>query len=246
MSVVIRVESLIKNFPGVRAVDGVTFKTEDGQVFGLLGPNGAGKTTTIRLILSILKPDSGRIFVGDVDVLKDGAKARSMIGAVLEDNGLYDRLTAFENVAIFGEMYGLDRTTLKERIERLFELLELKDVRNKKAGSFSKGMKQKVAVARALVADPPVLILDEPTSGLDVLTKRTILDLMKEEKKRGKSILYSTHIMSEAEEICDVIAIIHHGRIRAIGALQELHKQTGKEKLEDIFIEIVREPYEPS
>ena len=246
MSVVIRVESLIKNFPGVRAVDGVTFKTEDGQVFGLLGPNGAGKTTTIRLILSILKPDSGRIFVGDVDVLKDGAKARSMIGAVLEDNGLYDRLTAFENVAIFGEMYGLDRTTLKERIDRLFELLELEDVRNKKAGSFSKGMKQKVAVARALVADPPVLILDEPTSGLDVLTKRTILDLMKEEKKRGKSILYSTHIMSEAEEICDVIAIIHHGCIRAIGTLQELRKQTGKEKLEDIFIEIVREPYEPS
>ena len=242
----IRVESLIKTFPGVRAVDGVTFKTEDGQVFGLLGPNGAGKTTTIRLILSILKPDSGRIFVGDVDVLKDGAKARSMIGAVLEDNGLYDRLTAFENVAIFGEMYGLDRTTLKERIDRLFELLELKDIRNKKAGSFSKGMKQKVAVARALVADPPVLILDEPTSGLDVLTKRTILDLMKEEKKRGKNILYSTHIMSEAEEICDVIAIIHHGCIRAIGTLQELRKQTGKEKLEDIFIEIVREPYEPS
>ncbi len=240
----IKVEELAKTFPGVKAVDGVSFETRPGEVFGLLGPNGAGKTTTIRLILSILKPDSGRIFVDGIDAVANGKEARKKIGAVLEDNGIYDRLTGYENVSIFGELHGVRGSELKRRIDEIFETLELTEAARRKAGTFSKGMKQKIAVARALVADPPILILDEPTSGLDVLTKRTILDLMKKEKAKGKSILYSTHIMSEAEEICDRIAIIHKGRIRAIGTLEELRRTTGKEKLEEIFITIVKESYE--
>jgi len=236
----IEVENLSKKFPGVLAVDGISFRVNQGEVFGLLGPNGAGKTTTLRMVLSILAPSSGRIRVDGIDVQTAPLQARARIGCVLEDNGVYDRMTAEENVAFFGQLYGLDRQRLSSRIEELFGVLEMKEFARRRAGTFSKGMKQKVAVARALVADPPVLIMDEPTAGLDVPTQRLILDLLKGYRRQGKTILYSTHIMSEAEDICDRVAIIDRGRIRAIGTLPELKEQTRRAHLEDVFLQLVR------
>jgi sodium transport system ATP-binding protein len=237
----IQVTDLTKQFPKVLALDHVSFETKTGEVFGLLGPNGAGKTTTIRLILSILKPTAGKIFIDGVDVTKDPERVRSKIGAVLEDNGVYDRLTARENVEFFGKLNGMASARLKERIDELFRLFEMEEFANRRAGTFSKGMKQKVAVARALVADPPILILDEPTAGLDVITKRSIIDFVKKEKARGKCILYSTHIMSEAEEICDRVGIIHHGRLRAVGTIPTLKSKVHRDKLEDVFMTLVQE-----
>ncbi len=236
----IKVEGLTKKFPTVLALDHISFECRDGEVFGLLGPNGAGKTTTIRSILSILTPTEGRIEVDGVDVATKPEYVKERIGAVLEDNGIYDRLTAYENVAFFGELKGMKKTRLQERIESLFALLEMEEYASTRAGTFSKGMKQKVAVARALVSDPPVLVLDEPTAGLDVLTKRVVLKFVKLQRESGKCVLYSTHIMSEAEEVCDKIAIIHKGRIRAIGSVDDLRKMTGKGRLEDAFVELVK------
>ena len=236
----IRAEGLTKRFPTVVAVDHIDFVCRQGEVFALLGPNGAGKTTTIRLILSILTPTEGRITVNGVDLGENPAGARKQMGAVLEENGLYDRLTAWENVSFFGELYGMEKNSLRQRIEELFALLEIEEFAHRRAGGLSKGMKQKVAVARALVADPPVLLLDEPTAGLDVLTQKTILELIKRERDRGKCILYSTHIMSEAEQVSDRVAVIHQGRIRALGTPEELKQKTGKAGLEDAFIEVVQ------
>jgi len=240
----IKTEDLTKRFSKVLALDHISFNAQPGEVFGLLGPNGAGKTTTIRLILSIIPPTEGRIWVDGIDVIREPDRARARIGAVLEENGVYDRLTALENVEFFGRLYGLSKEVLKERIERLFSLLEMEEFAHRKSGTLSKGMKQKIALARALIADSPILLLDEPTAGLDVPTKRIIINLIKKEKEKGKCILYSTHIMSEAEEVCDRIAIIHKGRIRGIGTLRELRDKTGKEKLEDVFLSLVGKEWE--
>jgi|GEM_PF-1369700 len=237
----IRVDGLTKKFATVTAVDHINFSCHQGEVFAFLGPNGAGKTTTIRLILAILTPTEGRITVNGIDVRENPESARRQMGAVLEENGLYDRLTAWENVSFFGELYGMEKNRLRQRIEELFALLGIEEFAYRRAGGLSKGTKQKVAVARALVADPPVLLLDEPTAGLDVLTQKTILSLIKTERDRGKCIIYSTHIMSEAEQASDRIAIIHHGRIRALGTPEELKQKTGKAGLEDVFLEVVRE-----
>jgi sodium transport system ATP-binding protein len=151
----IEIQALSKQFPGVLAVDNITFTTNKGEVFGLLGPNGAGKTTTLRMILSILEPTSGRIMVEGINVQENALVARARIGCVLEDNGIYDRMSAEENVAFFGQLYGLDKATIRERTEKLFAALEMKDFARRRAGTFSKGMKQKVAIARALISDGP-------------------------------------------------------------------------------------------
>ena len=237
----IDVRDLTKKFPGVLAVDRISFTTASGEVFGLLGPNGAGKTTTLRMILSILKPTSGDILVDGISVSQDPLAVRQRIGSVLEDNGIYDRFSAEENVALFGEFYGMTRAAIEQRTGELFRQLEMEEFAKRRAGTLSKGMKQKIAIARALIADPPVLIMDEPTSGLDVPTQRMILDLLKTARSRGKSILYSTHIMSEAEELCDRVAIIDHGRIRAIGTPASLKAQTSEANLGDVFMRLLAE-----
>ena len=235
----IDVRDLTKKFPGVLAVDRVSFTTASGEVFGLLGPNGAGKTTTLRMILSILEPTSGDVLVDGINVRQNPLAVRRRIGSVLEDNGVYDRFTACENVALFGEFYGMTRAAIEQRTAELFRRLEMDEFANRRAGTFSKGMKQKTAIARALIADPPVLIMDEPTAGLDVPTQRMILDLLKQARRQGKTILYSTHIMSEAEELCDRVAIIDHGRIRAIGTTASLKEQTSQASLGDVFMRLV-------
>ncbi|MEO0108870.1 MAG: ABC transporter ATP-binding protein [candidate division WOR-3 bacterium] len=235
----IEVRDLTKRFPSVLAVDRVSFSTGRGEVFGLLGPNGAGKTTTLRMILSILTPTSGRILIDGIDVSINPLQARNRIGSVLEDNGVYDRFTALENVLFFGRLYGLGEEEVRARASQLFATLDMTDFALRRAGTFSKGMKQKTAIARALIADPPVLVMDEPTAGLDVPTQRVILDLLKAHRGQGKTILYSTHIMSEAEELCDRVAIIDQGRLRAVGTLAELRQQTEQRSLADVFMKLV-------
>lgn len=239
----IRVENLTKRFPKVLAVDNLSFECREGEVFGLLGPNGAGKTTTIRMILGILEPTDGRVFIDGNQIDRDSVETRMRIGAVLEENGVYDRLTAEENVLIFAEYHGIPKIKANKKLEDLFTLLEMNEFRKRLGKEFSRGMRQKVAVARALISDPSILILDEPTEGLDVPTRRAILDMIKKERDSGKCILYSTHVMSEAEEVCDRIGIIYQGKLHYIGPLEELKKSTNAQTLEEAFLRVVKESF---
>jgi sodium transport system ATP-binding protein len=235
----IRVVDLVKDFGKVRALDGISFSCEEGEVFGLLGPNGAGKTTTIRLILGILSPTSGEVFIDGKRIWDDPFGMRKRVGALLEENGIYDRLTARENIELFAKFYGLSKEDTERKIEELSELLDMSNFLDRQGKEFSKGMRQKVALARALVSDPHILILDEPTEGLDVPTRRTILDLIKREKEKGRCILYSTHVMSEAQEVCDRLGILYEGRLHFVGTIGDILKNTDSSSLEEAFLKVV-------
>jgi len=225
----------------IRAVDGVGFHCEPGRIFGLLGINGAGKTTCLRLLASILRPTSGTASVNGFDIVNEPEKVRASIGFLSTATALYGRLTAGEVVEYFGRLHGLDDGALRPRMDALFLALQMNEFRDRRCDKLSTGMKQKTSIARTLVHDPPVMIFDEPTLGLDVLTARTVLGFIRECGQRGKTVIFSTHVMSEAEKLCDAIAIIHGGRILAEGTLAQLRERTGLERLEDIFIKIVEE-----
>jgi sodium transport system ATP-binding protein len=223
----------------IRAVDGVSFRCQPGQVFGLLGVNGAGKTTCLRLLGTILQPSSGTASVAGFDLLREPARVRASIGFLSTATALYGRLTAQEMVEYFGRLHGLAEAVLKERIESLFSTLDMNEFRHRRCEQLSSGMKQKVSIARTLVHDPPVMIFDEPTHGLDVLTARTVVHFIRDCRARGKTVIFSTHTMREAEKLCDTIAIIHQGRIMAEGTLGQLRAQTGAQDLEDVFVSVV-------
>jgi len=225
----------------IRAVDGISFSCRPGQVFGLLGVNGAGKTTCLRILGTILQPSSGTASVGGFDVLSEPEKVRANIGFLSAATALYARLTAQETVEYFGRLHGLLESTLQARIDRLFATLDMNEFRHRRCDQLSSGMKQKVSIARTLVHDPPVMIFDEPTHGLDVLTARSVVGFIRDCRARGKTVIFSTHIMREAEKLCDTIAIIHNGRIMAEGTLEELRERTGAQDLDDIFIQLVEE-----
>jgi sodium transport system ATP-binding protein len=225
----------------IRAVDGVDFRCEPGRIFGLLGVNGAGKTTCLRMLATILRPTSGAATVQGFDIASESEKVRASIGFLSTATALYGRLTAFEMVEYFGRLHGLEDSTLHQRIDALFQTLGMNEFRDRRCDKLSTGMKQKTSIARTLVHDPPVMIFDEPTLGLDVLTARTVLGFIRDCGQRGKTVIFSTHVMSEAEKLCDTIGIIHGGRILAHGSLAELRQQTGVERLEDIFIKVVEE-----
>jgi sodium transport system ATP-binding protein len=225
----------------IRAVDAVDFRCEPGRIFGLLGVNGAGKTTCLRLLATILSPTSGTADVNGFDIVAAPEKVRASIGFLSTATALYGRLTAFELVQYFGRLHGLADSALRPRIDALFQALAMNEFRDRRCDKLSTGMKQKTSIARTLVHDPPVMIFDEPTLGLDVLTARTVLGFIRECGQRGKTVIFSTHVMSEAEKLCDTIAIIHGGRILAEGALAQLRERTGLGSLEDIFIKIVEE-----
>jgi sodium transport system ATP-binding protein len=240
----IRVEGLVKVFPGhgaedVRAVDGVSFECRAGEVFGLLGLNGAGKTTTLRMLSTVLEPTSGTASVAGHDIRTDAQEVRRSIGFLSGSTGLYHRLTAEETLRFFGEFHGLSGSALDERVEAVIAAFGIDAYRGKRCEKLSTGMKQKVNIARAVVHDPPVLILDEPTAGLDVLAAQATLEFVETRRDRGQCILFSTHIMSEVERLCDRIAIIHEGTLRAMGTLPELRADTGEHYLEDVFRRIV-------
>ena len=223
----------------IRAVDGVSFRCQPGQIYGLLGANGAGKTTTLRVLATILEPTEGTAIVAGYDVVEEPEKVRAHVGFLSTATALYPRLTAQEMVEYFGRLNGLDEATLKRRIDEIFARLEMDDFRDRRCDKLSTGMKQKVSIARTLVHDPPVMIFDEPTLGLDVMTARTIVAFIRECRGRGKTVIFSTHVMSEVEKLCDTIGIIHGGKLLAEGTLAGLRQKYAEQDLEEIFVQVV-------
>jgi sodium transport system ATP-binding protein len=224
----------------LRAVQDVNFRCSPGQIYGLLGANGAGKTTTLRMLATILAPSEGGATVAGFDVETQPEQVRRNIGFLSTATALYARLTAEEMVQYFGRLHGLDEAVLRRRIDEIFERLGMNEFRRRRCDALSTGMKQKVSIARTLVHDPPVMIFDEPTAGLDVMAARTILDFIRECRDRGKTVVFSTHVMSEAEKLCDIIGIIHKGRLLIEGALSALRVRYAREDLEDIFMAVVQ------
>ncbi len=237
----IDVEGLAKHFNGVRAVDGVTFAAREGEVLGLLGPNGAGKTTTLRLLATVLRPTAGSAKVGGYDLLTDPAAVRATLGVLPEYWGLYGRLTPREHLRYFGRLHGLAGESLEKRIEEVVALLEIEEYADRRCEPFSKGMKQKVALGRALIHNPHHLLLDEPTAGLDVMSVRCVRDLIARFRDEGRCLVLSTHILGEAERLCTRLAIIQRGRIIACGSPEELVRQTGEASLEGAFVQLLGE-----
>jgi sodium transport system ATP-binding protein len=241
---VIQVEHLSKSFLDyqrgwVAAVNDVSFECHPGAIFGLLGPNGAGKTTTLRILSTVLKPTSGCAIVAGHDVSAEPEKVRAKIGYMSASTGIYDRMTAWELVEYFGQLYGLSRERLAERMESIFDWLKMNDFRDVLGSKMSTGMKQKVSIARTIVHDPPVLIFDEPTSGLDVLVARAVLQKILELRDMGKTIVFSTHSMHEVEKLCSRVAIIYKGRVQVEGAPDDLLRRFDQPDLEELFFYLV-------
>jgi sodium transport system ATP-binding protein len=221
----------------VVAVDGIGFSCRAGQVFGLLGPNGAGKTTTLRILATLLSPESGSARVAGHDVVAAPEAVRASIGYLSASTGLYGRLSARELLDHFARLQGVPEP--RARVEHLLDRFDIRRFADTRCDRLSTGMKQKVNIARAVVHDPPVVILDEPTSGLDVVVAQVVLRFVEEARDAGRCVLYSTHIMSEAERLCDRIAIVHQGSVRAEGSLPELQERFGERYLERIFLHAV-------
>jgi len=236
----IQVRGLSKTFSGARvAVDGVSFDVQAGEVFGLLGPNGAGKTTTLRMLATLLKPSGGTATLNGFEIAREPEKVREQIGFLSGDMGLYGRLTPIEILDFFGKLNGMDEARRKNRIQFLLNSFDMQSFANVRTDKLSTGMKQKTAIARTMLNEPPVLILDEPTSGLDVPTARAIETAIMEAKKAGKSVLYSTHVMEEAEYLCDRIGVISGGKLKMTGTMEELRAATGKQRLREIFLDLL-------
>jgi sodium transport system ATP-binding protein len=240
----IHVHGLTKHYTDLRrgsivAVGGISFHARPGQVYGLLGPNGAGKTTALRVLSTVLRPSGGTATINGFDVLTQAAEVRRRIGFMSANTAVYDRMTGWEMVEYFGRLHGMVGDVLASRMEALFERLKMNDTRDVLGAKMSTGMKQKVSVARAVVHDPPVLIFDEATAGLDVLVARALLNTVAELRDHGKCILFSTHIMREAERLCDRLAIMHRGEILAEGTLEELRDRHHERDLEELFFQLI-------
>lgn len=223
----------------VRAVDGVTFACQPGEVFGLLGANGAGKTTTLRVLSTVLKPTDGEASIMGHDVVAEPEAARESIGFYSASTALYPRLTARETLTFFARINHYPEARIEERVEALVDRFGIEEYVNARVEKLSSGMKQKVSIARTIAHDPPVLIFDEPTVGLDVLNALEMVKMIRELRNEGKTIIFSSHIMSEVEKLCDRIAIIHRGNLLALGTLESMREETGHHYLEDIFVDHV-------
>jgi sodium transport system ATP-binding protein len=233
----VRVERLEKTLGANKVLRGISFEALAGEIFGLLGPNGAGKTTTLRIICTLLAPDAGAVEVLGFGTRKAPEEVRRRIGVVTADIGVYPRLTARENIAYFAELSGVLDGDLARKVNGVIERLDMGSFAKQRAETLSSGQKQKVAIARAIVHDPPVLMFDEPTSNLDVLASKEIREFMVESKGRGKCVIFSTHVMHDAERLCDRVTILHQGLVVASGPTAEVR---GKHRdLEDSFLEIV-------
>jgi sodium transport system ATP-binding protein len=232
-----------KNRRTIRAVDHVNFACRPGQIYGLLGANGAGKTTTLRMLATILEPTDGTAVVCGHDVIAEPEKVRAKVGFLSTATALYPRLTAQEMVEYFGRLNGLDESTLKKRLDAIFDRLDMNSFRDRRCDKLSTGMKQKTSIARTLVHDPPVMIFDEPTLGLDIMTARTITAFIRECRNNGKTVIFSTHIMSEVEKLCDTIGIIQSGKLLTEGTLAQLRAKHAEQDLEEIFVKVVAPHY---
>ena len=239
-------EHLRKTFPGrgkdknrVIAVDDVGFIARDGEITGLLGPNGAGKTTTLRMLYTLMSPETGRVLVDDVDVAHDPERVRRSLGVLPDARGVYKRLTARENIDYFGRLHGMPPQAIAERTARLAAALQMDDFLDRSTEGFSQGQRTKTAIARALIHDPKNVILDEPTNGLDVMTTRGLRGFLHELRAEGRCVIFSSHIMQEVAALCDRIVIIAQGRVTAQGTPDELRAITGEANLEDAFVKLI-------
>jgi sodium transport system ATP-binding protein len=233
----VTVDRLEKTLGKNRVLRGISFEAESGEIFGLLGPNGAGKTTTLRIICTLLAPDAGSVAVLGFDTRKAPEEIRLRVGVVTAEIGVYARLSARENIAYFAELSGVLDGELNRRVDAVIERLDMGSFANQRAESLSSGQKQKVAIARAIVHDPEILMFDEPTSNLDVLASREIRDFMVESRERGKCVIFSTHVLHDAERLCDRVTILHQGTVVASGTTAEV--RGSHRDLEDAFLELV-------
>ena len=235
----IEVRNLHKAFGTVKAVDGVSFRANDGQITGLLGPNGAGKTTSLRMLYTLMKPDAGQVLVDGIDANMDPTGVRRRLGVLPDSRGLYKRLSSRENIRYFGRLHGLDDALIAQRTEALATALEMGDIIDRRTEGFSQGQRVKTAIARALVHDPRNVILDEPTNGLDVMATRAMRRFLHQLRDEGRCVLFSSHIMQEVAALCDRIVIIARGQVVAEGTPDELREQTGESNLEDAFVKAI-------
>jgi sodium transport system ATP-binding protein len=233
---VIQLSAVRKSFGDVHALRGVSFRAENGKITGLLGPNGAGKTTALRILYTVLQQDEGRATVDGFDTLDDPREVQRRIGVLPDAHGLYPRLTSRENIRYFGQLHGLSDPELETNTDELIELLDMKDIADRRTEGFSTGQRVKVAIARALVQKPKNVLLDEPTSGLDVPSTRAMRDFIRRLRDGGASVLFSSHIMQEVSALCDHIVVMSHGRVVLSGTSEELKTATGKTNLEDAFV----------
>jgi sodium transport system ATP-binding protein len=232
----IKVQNLHKSFGTIAAVQDVSFEAQDGRITGLLGPNGAGKTTTLRILYTILKPDSGRALVDGHDTLTDPAAVQRRIGVLPDNRGLYARLTPREHIRYFGRLHGMRGAELERQIDYLVKLLDMQEIADRRTEGFSQGQRVKVAIGRALVHRPQNIMLDEPTNGLDVMSTRALRTFIRRLRDEGKCVLFSSHIMQEVSALCDTIVVIARGQVTAAGTPDELRQATGQANLEDAFV----------
>jgi len=240
----VRTEGLRKVFvDGKRgeiiAVENATFEAQEGQILGLLGKNGAGKSTLLRMLSTVLTPTSGRAWINGIDILENPSKVRQNLGFMSASTALYGRMSPRDILKYFGELYGLKGPSLTQRVNELIEKLEMGPYADGLCDKLSTGQKQRVNIARTLLHDPQVLFFDEPTSGLDVVMSQDVMSFVEDERKRGKTIIYCTHIMSEVERLCDRVICIENGQLMGQGTVEEVKAQTGKDTLEQAFLTIV-------
>lgn len=235
----IAVTNLSKSFGAVQAVQSVSFSAPNGQITGLLGPNGAGKSTTMRVIAGVLSPDAGGAVVDELDTWRQRVAAQKRLGVLPDKRGVYQRLTSRENIRYFGRLHGLGGADLEKRIDDLISLLEMQEIADRQTEGFSTGQKVKVAIARALVHNPPNVMLDEPTVGLDVMSTRAMRQVIRRLRDVGQTVLFSSHIMQEVSSLCDNIVIIAHGRVVAQGSAEALRQRAGQSDLEEAFVQII-------
>jgi len=233
------VKNLRKSFGEVNAVNGVSFEARDGEITGLLGPNGAGKTTTLRMLYSLLPPDEGEIRIDGLDPARDAMEIKRTLGVVPDNRGLYSRLTARENIRYFGELHGMSRGAIEERIENMTVTLDMGDFIDRRTEGFSQGQRVKVAIARAMVHEPQTVLMDEPSNGLDVMSTRALRDYIRQLRADKHSVVLSTHIMQEVAALCDHIVIIAKGEVAANGTADELLERSGCNSLEDAFVKLI-------
>ena len=235
----IEAQGLTKHFGSIAAAREVSFAARDGEITGLLGANGAGKSTCLRMLYGVLTPDSGKACVDGVDILGETSKARAHLGVLPHAAGLYNNLTARENIRYFGALHGMPASLLKSRTAELSKALDMDEFMERRAKGFSQGQRIKVALARALVHDPGNVVLDEPTNGLDVMAIRNLREMLLALKAQGRCVLFSSHVMQEVAALCDRVVIIGHGRVIADATVQEIRGHSGSGTLEEAFLRVL-------
>ncbi|MBU3196561.1 ABC transporter ATP-binding protein [Clostridium algidicarnis] len=236
----VEVIGLSKQFKSVKAVDDISFKVSQGEIVGLLGENGAGKTTTLRMLATMLKPTSGTVRINNYDVVNDAHMVRGEIGILFGGEvGLYDRLTARENIKYFAQLNGVSNQKAEEQINKLVKAFNMEEYIDRRVGKFSRGMKQKVAIARSIVHDPKIMLFDEPTAGLDISASKIIHDFILHCKEENKAIVFSSHMMNEVEKLCDRVVIINKGKIVEDGKIDKLKEKYNDQDMESIFTKLI-------